>query len=115
MTLAWADGEEWKCPRGHALISMPSIVKVPRQCERVWRGVRTPAWKAIFSADKPVPAAQQDTPWLVFDLTRDPLEMKNLIRDVAAGPILAEARAILAGSDRAGSAQPNPLSAEGKS
>ncbi|MDF9826621.1 arylsulfatase A-like enzyme [Ereboglobus sp. PH5-10] len=55
----------------HALISMPSVVRLPRQCERAWRGVRTPARKLILNED--------GSPWLFFDLENDPLEMRNLV------------------------------------
>jgi arylsulfatase A-like enzyme len=86
MTEAWADGRSWSCPRDHAILSMPSVVQFPHQCDRLWRGVRTRSWKVVFRDD--------GSPWLVFDLGRDPLEMRNLIRDAAAGPILAAAYSI---------------------
>lgn len=70
MTLAWADGRAWTCPRGEASISMPSVVQLPDQCDRVWRGTRSADRKRITLAD--------GTPWLEFDLTTDPLEQRNL-------------------------------------
>lgn len=56
-----------------ARISMPSIVRLPHQCDRVWRGVRTPSRKLILNDD--------GSPWLFFDLENDPLEMHNLAGD----------------------------------
>lgn len=51
MTLAWADGCDWRCPRDHAEISMPCVVTLPDQCDRAWRGVRRPGGgKALFDA-----------------------------------------------------------------
>jgi arylsulfatase A-like enzyme len=87
MSLAWAAGEVWRSSRGFAEISMPSVVPVARQCDRVWRGLRTPAQKVIFD--------QGGQPWLVYDLARDPYEMYNLMRDPASGPMIVAARARL--------------------
>jgi arylsulfatase A-like enzyme len=59
---------------------MPSVVALPMQCDRVWRGVRTKTRKLVLNAD--------GTPWLFFDLERDPQEITNLARDpVRAGEI----------------------------
>lgn len=71
MTQAWAVGMAWNCPRGHAVISMPSVVALPDQCDRCWRGVRTPEHKLVCNAD--------GSPWLLFDLVADPLERENLV------------------------------------
>ena len=69
--VAQASSLQNRAPRKtHAHISMPSVVRLPRQCDRVWRGVRTPARKLILNAD--------GTPWLFFDLEADPLEQRNL-------------------------------------
>lgn len=68
MTLAWAEGREWKCPRDRAEISMPSVVNLPDQCDRIWRGWRSRGEKRIDDAHGP---------WLAFDLDRDPLELHN--------------------------------------
>jgi arylsulfatase A-like enzyme len=59
----------------HARISMPSVVCLPYQCDRVWRGVRTPARKLVLNED--------GSPWLFFDLENDPLEMHNLAGDAS--------------------------------
>jgi arylsulfatase A-like enzyme len=72
MTLAWAEGQTWRCPRDHAVISMPSVVTLPDQCDRVWRGVRTPVRKIVENAD--------GSPWLHFDLAADPEERRNLVQ-----------------------------------
>ncbi|MDF3059110.1 MAG: sulfatase [Rariglobus sp.] len=71
MTRAWAEGRAWSCPRERAEISMPSVVALPHQCDRVWRGWRTSERKEIFNAD--------GSPWLAFDLTKDPGELRNLV------------------------------------
>jgi arylsulfatase A-like enzyme len=75
MTLAWADGRTWRTTRRAAAISMPSVVRLPQQCDRVWHGLRSPARKLVLNAD--------GTPWLYFDLERDPLELRNLAADPA--------------------------------
>jgi arylsulfatase A-like enzyme len=75
MTLAWAEGREWHCPRPAAEISMPSVVRLPQQCDRVWRGWRSPTRKLVLNAD--------GSPWLYFDLANDPGEQRNLAADPA--------------------------------
>jgi arylsulfatase A-like enzyme len=60
-------------PGSFQRISMPSVVRQPHQCDRPWRGVRTPARKLVLNDD--------GSPWLYFDLERDPLEMSNLAAD----------------------------------
>jgi arylsulfatase A-like enzyme len=52
-----------------AAISMPSVVQLPNQCDRVWRGWRSKTQKRIFNADGSV--------WLDFDLSSDPGEFEN--------------------------------------
>jgi len=64
-----------RAPRTHAHISMPSVVRLPHQCDRAWRGIRTPARKLILNEDG------ARTPWLFFDLENDPLELRNLAGD----------------------------------
>ncbi len=71
MTRAWADGRAWSCPRERAAISMPSVVALPLQCDRVWSGWRSPVRKEIFNAD--------GSPWLAFDLSSDPTEQQSLV------------------------------------
>ena len=71
LTMGTADGGSSGTTRPtHARISMPSVVALPHQCDRVWHGVRTKTRKLVFNPD--------GTPWLFFDLENDPLEMKNL-------------------------------------
>ena len=67
MTRAWAEWREWRCERDYAAISMPSVVALPHQCDRVWHGVRSATRKQIFNAD--------GSPWLEFDLANNPLEI----------------------------------------
>lgn len=71
MTRAWTEGRTWQCPRRTAEISMPSVVRLPHQCGRVWHGWRSPERKFVFNAD--------GTPWLEFDLRADPFEQHNLV------------------------------------
>ena len=71
MALAWADGRGWVPAGGPAAISMPSAVRLPHQCDRVWTGRRSEAWKVIVD-----PESRE--PWLVFDLERDPWDIENL-------------------------------------
>jgi hypothetical protein len=54
-------------------ISMPSVVPLPHQCDRAWRGARTPRRKLIVNPD--------GSPWLYFDLEKDPWESTNLADD----------------------------------
>lgn len=56
--------------RAAAEISMPSVVRLPHQCDCIWSGTRTKAEKRIFNTD--------GTLWLHFDLENDPGEMRNL-------------------------------------
>ncbi len=77
-----------------ARISMPSVVALPHQCDRVWRGVRTKSLKLVFDADA---AGRLGAPWLCFDLGDDPLELRNLAGDPARGREIADWRARLAG------------------
>lgn len=71
MTRAWSEGRAWKCERERAAISMPSVVALPRQCDRVWSGWRSAVRKEVFNAD--------GSPWLAFDLARDPGEDRSLV------------------------------------
>jgi arylsulfatase A-like enzyme len=72
MTLRWA-GAGSAAPEAEAevqQISMPSVVRLPHQCDRVWHGVRTRTRKLVL--------AEGGAPWLFFDLERDPDEIHNL-------------------------------------
>lgn len=71
MTRAWANGRVWRCERERAAISMPSVVVLPLQCDRVWSGWRSAVRKEVFNAD--------GSPWLAFDLARDPGEDRSLV------------------------------------
>jgi arylsulfatase A-like enzyme len=74
LTREFVDHGEWRTDGLRtARISMPSVVELPYQCARAWRGVRTAARKFVLNAD--------GSPWLFFDLENDPLEMRNLIED----------------------------------
>lgn len=73
LSMAWADGVSPAIEQTAAWISMPSVVALPCQCDRVWRGARTSRRKLVLNAD--------GSPWLFFDLENDPLEMKNLAGD----------------------------------
>jgi arylsulfatase A-like enzyme len=78
---------EWAFETGNpfARISMPSVVRLPQQCDREWRGVRAKTRKLVLQAD--------GSPWLFFDLENDPLELCNLARDAAWAREIAEWRA----------------------
>ena len=73
MTLAWARGQALVLMGDHRAISMPSVVRLPDQCDRVWRGVRTRTRKLVLNED--------GSPWLFFDLEVDPGERANLVSD----------------------------------
>lgn len=51
MALAWSEGRAWTCPRERAEISMPSVVELPHQCDRVWHGWRSATEKRVFNVD----------------------------------------------------------------
>ncbi|AWI08010.1 sulfatase-like hydrolase/transferase [Ereboglobus luteus] len=80
------------CPRidsTHARISMPSVVRLPHQCDRAWRGVRTPARKLILNED--------GSPWLFFDLEADPLEVRNLVGEPSRINEIAALKSLISG------------------
>ncbi len=80
MAVAWAEGRQWHSRRDSAVISMPTASDIAQQCPVAWRGFRSAKHKLVLKAD--------GTPWLYFDLERDPPEMKNLAGDPArAGEI----------------------------
>lgn len=77
-SLGWTEGRrpelETSAPGGEfQRISMPSVVALPDQCDRVWRGVRNRDRKLVLNAD--------GSPWLYFDLGSDPGETVNLAAD----------------------------------
>ena len=82
-TKAWAarspaGGPSWKAAAGESPgvaqpISMPSAVRLPHQCDLPWQGVRTARRKLVLGAE--------GSPWLFFDLERDPGETVNLAGD----------------------------------
>jgi arylsulfatase A-like enzyme len=91
LTLGYVEWRTWlrgeADERDAAAISMPSVVALAHQCDRVWSGVRTQKRKLALNAD--------GTPWLFFDLQNDPLEMRNLVNDPgSAEEIAALARCI---------------------
>jgi arylsulfatase A-like enzyme len=67
---------------GPARISMPSVVSLADQCDRAWEGVRSAGRKLVLNAD--------GSPWLYFDLERDPLEARNLAADPSRAPEIRE-------------------------
>ena len=72
LTAGWAMGRKLGVGTARVQrISMPSVVALPWQCDRGWRGVRTSERKLVLNAD--------GTPWLFFDLERDPGESTNLV------------------------------------
>jgi arylsulfatase A-like enzyme len=84
LALAWAEGRRMEPTGAGRRISMPSIVALPDQCDRTWRGWRTPARKLVLNAD--------GSPWLCFDLERDPDETTNLVSDPARAAEIAALR-----------------------
>jgi arylsulfatase A-like enzyme len=91
MTAGWADGRGGRTSRAGGLgisrISMPSIVRLPDQCDRIWRGVRSAAGKLVLNDD--------GSPWLCFDLAKDPHEMRNLAGDPSLAAEFREVRGAL--------------------
>ena len=75
-TEAWAEGRRARPTGKPVAISMPSVVALPWQCDRVWSGWRSRSRKEVFLAD--------GRPWLAFDLERDPDERCNLVAAGAA-------------------------------
>ncbi|HYP17102.1 MAG TPA: sulfatase-like hydrolase/transferase, partial [Opitutus sp.] len=70
-TRAWASGAPLPPRMDASRISMPSVVALPHQCDRVWCGVRTRRRKLVLNED--------GSPWCFFDLEHDPLEQRNLV------------------------------------
>ncbi|MDP3070069.1 MAG: sulfatase-like hydrolase/transferase [Opitutaceae bacterium] len=85
LTLARIENRKSKIENASAArISMPAVVALPDQCDRVWRGVRTPTRKLVLNAD--------GSPWLFFDLANDPGERVNLAADPARAAEIAALR-----------------------
>jgi arylsulfatase A-like enzyme len=94
-----------------ARISMPSVVNLPQQCDRMWRGVRTKTRKLVLNphstgstrstssgqAGSPQASSGQadGTPWLFFDLEKDPHERRNLALDTTRAREMAELQALI--------------------
>lgn len=51
MALAWSEGLAWSGAREKAEISMPCVVDLPHQCDRVWRGWRSATEKRVWIQD----------------------------------------------------------------
>ena len=88
MTIAWAEQYAFTPDSAWSQISMPSVVDLPHQCDRAWRGVRSPARKLVVAAD--------GSDWLFFDLSQDPWEMRNLVADRTYASEIAAYRSRLA-------------------
>lgn len=74
LAMAWAGGKPFNPETlSHARISMPSVVALPHQGDRVWEGLRTKRRKLALNAE--------GSPWLFFDLENDPGERVNLADD----------------------------------
>jgi arylsulfatase A-like enzyme len=89
LALQWTGAEPCSPEAGAEIqrISMPSIVRLPHQCDRVWRGVRTRMRKLVLTED--------GAPWLFFDLNLDPDEIHNLSGDPGRAGEIAELRRLL--------------------
>jgi len=82
LVAALAEGRPPAAAGALARISMPSVVRLPDQCDRAWAGVRSARRKLVLNAD--------GSPWLFFDLERDPLELSNLAGDPSRAGELGE-------------------------
>jgi arylsulfatase A-like enzyme len=89
MVLHWTQAESQSPEAGAEAqrISMPSVVRLPHQCDRVWRGVRTRTRKLVL--------AEAGAPWLFFDLEHDPDEVHNLSGNPERAGEMAELRRLL--------------------
>lgn len=87
MAVAWAEGREWHNKRDSALISMPAATEIALQCPVAWRGFRSARHKLVLNED--------GTPWMYFDLAKDPLEIKNLAGDPARSGEIETLRRLL--------------------
>jgi arylsulfatase A-like enzyme len=89
MIAAMAEGRVPAASGGPSLLSMPSVVRLPDQCDRPWSAVRSRARKLVLNGDR--------SPWLYFDLERDPLEMRNLAGDPSRAQEIRELAASVSG------------------
>ncbi|HXC01149.1 MAG TPA: sulfatase-like hydrolase/transferase [Opitutaceae bacterium] len=78
-----------------ARISMPSVVHLPQQCDRAWRGVRTKTRKLVLNSHSAGSGQADGSPWLFFDLQNDPHELRNLVSDASRAQEMAELRALI--------------------
>jgi len=75
---SYVESGRWpKIETEFAAISMPSVVQLPLQCERVWQGRRSKTRKQIFAEDGSL--------WLDFDLANDPDETINRAQNGGCG------------------------------
>ena len=95
MTLAKVEDRNPKRENRFARISMPSVVALPHQCDRAWRGVRTATRKLVLNTDPAADAGPAGSPWLLFNLKNDPLEMQNLAAAPARADEIAELRGMV--------------------
>lgn len=89
LTLASTEGRLPVLTGAGRRISMPSVVVLPDQCDRRWRGYRTPTRKLVLNAD--------GSTWLYFDLEQDRDEMRNLAADPARATEIAALRECIGG------------------
>lgn len=89
-TIGWAEGRIVETRDAAQQISMPSVVRLPHQGDREWRGVRTATRKLVWNED--------GSPWLFFDLERDPGEERNLVGDPVRAAEIAALAAEVRGS-----------------
>ena len=79
-TEAWAEGRRPRPSGSPVAISMPSVVALPWQCDRVWSGWRSRTRKEVFSAD--------GRPWLCLLNPSDAAdELPRSVRAVCGGSV----------------------------
>jgi arylsulfatase A-like enzyme len=87
MITAMAEGRPVGASDEPVRISMPSVVRLPDQCDRTWSGMRSATRKLVLNED--------GSPWLYFDLEADPLELRNLVADMSRADEMAAMAALL--------------------
>ncbi|MDX2185479.1 MAG: sulfatase-like hydrolase/transferase [Opitutaceae bacterium] len=70
---SWAVGRERELTGDPVPIGMPSVVRLPWQCNYTWRGLRDAKHKVVLN--------ESDALLFYFDLESDPYELKNLAND----------------------------------